>query len=55
MPAVSFALIGIIVGEFIGAGRRFGILMIEAEARASAPHSNIDLVHLGASNRPRTC
>jgi NitT/TauT family transport system permease protein len=36
MPAVSFALIGVIVGEFIGAERGLGKLIIEAEARASA-------------------
>ena len=35
-PAVSFALIGVIVGEFIGAERGLGKLIIEAEARASA-------------------
>jgi NitT/TauT family transport system permease protein len=36
MPAVSFALIGVIVGEFIGAERGIGKLIIEAEARANA-------------------
>jgi NitT/TauT family transport system permease protein len=36
MPAVSFALIGVIVGEFIGAERGLGKLIIEAEARANA-------------------
>lgn len=35
-PAVSFALIGVIVGEFIGAERGLGRLIIEAEARANA-------------------
>ena len=35
-PAVSFALIGVIVGEFIGAERGIGKLIIEAEARANA-------------------
>jgi NitT/TauT family transport system permease protein len=35
-PAVSFALIGVIVGEFIGAERGIGKLIVEAEARASA-------------------
>jgi NitT/TauT family transport system permease protein len=35
-PAVSFALIGVIVGEFIGAERGLGKLIIEAEARANA-------------------
>jgi NitT/TauT family transport system permease protein len=33
---VSFALIGVIVGEFIGAERGLGKLIIEAEARANA-------------------
>ena len=36
MPAVSFALIGVIVGEFIGAEHGLGKLIIEAEARANA-------------------
>jgi NitT/TauT family transport system permease protein len=36
MPAVSFALIGVIVGEFIGAERGLGKMIIEAEARANA-------------------
>jgi NitT/TauT family transport system permease protein len=36
MPAVSFALIGVIGGEFIGAERGLGKLIIEAEARANA-------------------
>lgn len=35
-PAVSFALIGVIVGEFIGAEFGIGKLIVEAEARASA-------------------
>jgi NitT/TauT family transport system permease protein len=35
-PAVSFALIGVIVGEFIGAERGLGKLIVEAEARANA-------------------
>ena len=35
-PAVSFALIGVIVGEFIGAERGLGKLIIEAEARANS-------------------
>ncbi len=35
-PAVSFALIGVIVAEFIGAERGLGKLIIEAEARANA-------------------
>ncbi|WP_076858354.1 ABC transporter permease [Bradyrhizobium mercantei] len=36
LPAVSFALIGVIVGEFIGAERGLGKLIIEAEGRANA-------------------
>lgn len=35
-PAVSFALVGVIVAEFIGAERGIGKLIIEAQARASA-------------------
>jgi len=35
-PAVSFALVGVIVGEFIGAERGLGKLIIEAEARANS-------------------
>jgi NitT/TauT family transport system permease protein len=35
-PAVSFALVGVIVGEFVGAQRGLGKLIIEAEARANA-------------------
>src|SRR5262249_42653795 len=35
-PAVSFALIGVIVGEFIGAEHGLGKLIVEAEARANA-------------------
>ena len=35
-PAVSFSLIGVIVGEFIGAERGLGRMIIEAEARANA-------------------
>jgi len=35
-PAVSFALIGVIVGEFIGAERGIGRLIIESEARGEA-------------------
>ena len=35
-PAVSFALIGVIVGEFIGAERGLGKLIIGAQARANA-------------------
>jgi NitT/TauT family transport system permease protein len=35
-PAISFALIGVIVGEFIGAERGIGGLIIESEARGEA-------------------
>ena len=35
-PAISFALIGVIVGEFIGAERGIGRPIIESEARAEA-------------------
>jgi len=35
-PAVSFALIGVIVGEFIGAEHGIGRLIIESESRAEA-------------------
>jgi NitT/TauT family transport system permease protein len=35
-PAVSFSLIGVIVGEFIGAERGLGKLITEAEARAES-------------------
>jgi NitT/TauT family transport system permease protein len=35
-PAISFALIGVIVGEFIGAERGLGRMMMEAEARGEA-------------------
>lgn len=35
-PAISFALIGVVVGEFIGAERGIGRLIIESQARADA-------------------
>jgi NitT/TauT family transport system permease protein len=35
-PAISFALIGVIVGEFIGAEKGIGRLIIESEARGEA-------------------
>src|SRR5262249_42817672 len=35
-PAVSFSLIGVIVGEFIGAEHGIGRMIIEAEARGEA-------------------
>jgi sulfonate transport system permease protein len=43
MPAVSFALIGVIVGEFIGAERGLGKLIIEAEARANASEMMVSI------------
>ena len=45
-PAVSFALIGVIVGEFIGAERGIGKLIIEAEARANAADMMVAIVVL---------
>jgi ABC-type nitrate/sulfonate/bicarbonate transport system permease component len=35
-PAISFALIGVILGEFIGAQQGIGRMIIEAEARGEA-------------------
>src|SRR6201986_5020047 len=35
-PAISFALLGVIVGEFIGAEKGIGRLIIESEARGEA-------------------
>jgi NitT/TauT family transport system permease protein len=35
-PAISFALIGVIVGEFIGAEHGIGRLIIESEARGES-------------------
>jgi NitT/TauT family transport system permease protein len=35
-PAISFALIGVLVGEFIGAEQGIGRLIIESEARGEA-------------------
>jgi len=35
-PAISFALIGVIVGEFVGTERGLGRLIMEAEARGEA-------------------
>jgi NitT/TauT family transport system permease protein len=35
-PAVSFSLIGVIVGEFIGAEHGIGRMIIESEARGEA-------------------
>jgi NitT/TauT family transport system permease protein len=42
-PAVSFALIGVIVGEFIGAERGIGKLIVESEARASAAEMMVSI------------
>lgn len=42
-PAVSFALIGVIVGEFIGAERGLGKLIIEAEARANSSEMMVSI------------
>jgi NitT/TauT family transport system permease protein len=35
-PAISFALIGVIVGEFIGARQGLGRIMMEAQARGQS-------------------
>jgi sulfonate transport system permease protein len=45
-PAVSFALIGVIVGEFIGAERGIGRLIIESEARGEASGMMVAVVVL---------
>lgn len=45
-PAISFALIGVIVGEFIGAERGIGRLIIESEARAEASGMMVAVVVL---------
>lgn len=42
-PAVSFALVGVIVGEFIGAERGLGKLIIEAEARANSAEMMVSI------------
>lgn len=47
-PAVSFALIGVIVGEFIGAERGIGKLIIEAEGRANAADMMVAILVLMA-------
>ena len=53
-PAVSFALIGVIVGEFIGAERGLGKLIIEAEARANASEMMVAIfVHDDRRHRAR--
>jgi NitT/TauT family transport system permease protein len=45
-PAISFALIGVIVGEFIGAERGIGRLIIESESRAEASGMMVAVVVL---------
>jgi NitT/TauT family transport system permease protein len=45
-PAISFALIGVIVGEFIGAERGIGRLIIESESRAEAAGMMVAVVVL---------
>ena len=45
-PAISFALIGVIVGEFIGAERGLGKVIIEAEAQLQIPDMMVALVVL---------
>jgi sulfonate transport system permease protein len=45
-PAVSFSLIGVIVGEFIGAERGVGKIIVEAEARAQAADMMVALLVL---------
>ncbi len=45
-PGISFALIGVIVGEFIGADRGIGRLIIESEAQAEAAGMMVAVVVL---------
>jgi NitT/TauT family transport system permease protein len=45
-PAVSLALIGVIVGEFIGAQRGIGRLIIESQARAEAASMMVAVIVL---------
>ncbi len=47
-PAVSFSLIGVIVGEFIGAERGLGKMIVEAEARADSTDMMVALFVLMA-------
>ena len=47
-PAISFALIGVIVGEFIGAERGIGRLIIELEAQAEAAGMMVAVIVLMA-------
>ena len=54
-PAISFALIGVIVGEFIGAERGIGRLIIESEARGEASGMMVAVIVLmlvGVALRP---
>lgn len=45
-PAVSFALVGVIVAEFIGAEHGIGKLIIEAQARANASEMMVAILVL---------
>lgn len=45
-PAISFALIGVIVGEFIGSERGLGKVIIDAEAQLQIPDMMVALVVL---------
>src|SRR6202046_2242061 len=45
-PAISFALIGVIVGEFIGAERGIGRLIMESEARGEAAEMMVAVIVL---------
>ncbi|MBI1778159.1 MAG: ABC transporter permease [Proteobacteria bacterium] len=47
-PAISFSLIGVIVGEFIGAERGLGKMIVEAEARADSTDMMVALFVLMA-------
>lgn len=45
-PAFSYSLIGVVVGEFIGAERGLGRIIIEAEGRGSAPDMMVAILAL---------
>lgn len=45
-PAFSYSLIGVVVGEFIGAERGLGRIIIEAEGRGSAPDMMVAILTL---------
>lgn len=45
-PAFSYSLIGVVVGEFIGAERGLGRILIEAEGRGSAPDMMVAILTL---------